>query len=84
MRKMVLHQPQCDASLVRGNGQAALTLEAKRQGVFGAGAHSDYGMLTLLRTDDAPGLQVRLRVQLRPLLAARLRCAAPSQLTLSV
>ena len=35
-----------------------------RQGVFGAGAHSDYGMLTLLRTDDAPGLQVRPGVRL--------------------
>lgn len=23
-----------------------------------AGAHSDYGMLTLLKTDDAPGLQI--------------------------
>ena len=30
-----------------------------RQGVFGAGAHSDYGMLTLLRTDASAGLQVR-------------------------
>lgn len=27
-------------------------------GVFGAGAHSDYGMLTLLATDSVPGLQV--------------------------
>ena len=32
---------------------------ARRQGVFGAGAHSDYGMLTLLRTDASPGLQVQ-------------------------
>jgi len=28
------------------------------EGVFGAGAHSDYGMLTLLATDDVPGLEV--------------------------
>ncbi len=31
-----------------------------RQGIFAAGAHSDYGMLTLLATDDAPGLQIWL------------------------
>ncbi|KAK9843645.1 hypothetical protein WJX81_000832 [Elliptochloris bilobata] len=37
----------------------AARASAPEQGVFGAGAHSDYGMLTLLRTDDAPGLQVR-------------------------
>ncbi|WIA38103.1 hypothetical protein OEZ86_001465 [Tetradesmus obliquus] len=30
------------------------------EGVFGAGAHSDYGMLTLLATDEVPGLQVHL------------------------
>ncbi|CAL8469967.1 g9509 [Coccomyxa elongata] len=28
------------------------------QGIFAAGAHTDYGMLTLLKTDDAPGLQI--------------------------
>lgn len=27
-------------------------------GVFGCGAHSDYGMLTILATDSVPGLQV--------------------------
>jgi isopenicillin N synthase-like dioxygenase len=28
------------------------------EGVFGCGAHSDYGMLTILATDSVPGLQV--------------------------
>eukprot|EP00798_Chlamydomonas_sp_ICE-L_P028005 gene28005-31102_t len=27
-------------------------------GVFGAGAHSDYGMLTILKTDEVEGLQI--------------------------
>jgi len=38
--------------------------EAKSEphlGVFGAGAHTDYGMLTFLRTDQQPGLQIRPR-----------------------
>lgn len=30
-------------------------------GVFGAGAHSDYGMLTLLATDENAGLQIQPR-----------------------
>lgn len=28
------------------------------QGIFGAGAHCDYGMITLLATDGVPGLQI--------------------------
>jgi isopenicillin N synthase-like dioxygenase len=31
---------------------------APREGVYACGAHSDYGMLTLLLTDDNPGLQI--------------------------
>eukprot|EP00898_Chlorokybus_atmophyticus_P003033 jgi/Chlat1/3730/Chrsp259S03882 len=31
------------------------------EGVYAAGAHSDYGMLTLLSTDNKPGLQINLR-----------------------
>merc|ERR1712110_223765 len=34
------------------------TVSAPGQGVFGCGAHSDYGMLTLLLTDDVPALQI--------------------------
>ncbi|GAQ82514.1 hypothetical protein KFL_001140020 [Klebsormidium nitens] len=33
---------------------------APEEGVFGAGAHSDWGMLTLLKTDSVPGLQICL------------------------
>ena len=31
------------------------------RGIFGAGAHSDYGMVTLLCTDGTPGLQIQPR-----------------------
>jgi len=30
------------------------------EGIFGAGAHSDYGLLTFLATDDVPGLEIYL------------------------
>ncbi len=29
------------------------------QGIFGCGAHSDYGVMTLLATDGTPGLQIK-------------------------
>jgi hypothetical protein len=31
------------------------------EGVYGCGAHSDYGLLTILATDEVPGLQVILQ-----------------------
>ena len=33
-------------------------LSVSPQGVYGAGAHTDYGMLTVLVTDGTPGLQI--------------------------
>lgn len=34
------------------------TRSRPEEGLFAAGAHTDYGMLTLLSTDDVPGLQL--------------------------
>ncbi len=33
-------------------------LKLQLQGVYGAGAHTDYGVLTVLATDNNPGLQI--------------------------
>jgi isopenicillin N synthase-like dioxygenase len=33
-------------------------VSAPSEGVYGAGAHSDYGMLTILKTDEIPGLEI--------------------------
>ncbi|XP_065175726.1 uncharacterized protein LOC135805592 [Sycon ciliatum] len=35
------------------------TLSKPDEGLFGAGEHTDFGMLTLLKTDDVPGLQIQ-------------------------
>ena len=37
------------------------TISNPSDGVFGCGAHSDYGMLTFLYTDEVGGLQVNLK-----------------------
>ena len=50
--------PQFFLRLLRYSAEAS----APTAGVFGAGAHTDYGMLTLLATDDCPGLQIQPRV----------------------
>ncbi len=49
--------PQLFLRLLRYAPEAS----APAEGVFGAGAHTDYGMLTLLATDAQPGLQIQPR-----------------------
>jgi isopenicillin N synthase-like dioxygenase len=49
------------------------------EGILGAGAHSDYGLLTFLITDSCPGLEVQLngkwqRVTPRPKVCSCLNC----------
>ncbi|GJN32180.1 hypothetical protein PR202_gb20664 [Eleusine coracana subsp. coracana] len=39
-------------------GQKTGKVSNPARGVFGAGAHSDYGLITLLATDDVVGLQI--------------------------
>ena len=50
--------PQYFLRLLRYSAEAS----APAEGVFGAGANCDYGMWTLLATDDNPGLQIQPRV----------------------
>ncbi|RRT65164.1 hypothetical protein B296_00041255 [Ensete ventricosum] len=41
-----------------GANQFTDKISNPEKGVFGAGAHSDYGLITLLATDDVAGLQI--------------------------
>jgi isopenicillin N synthase-like dioxygenase len=49
--------PQLFLRLLRYAPEAS----APGEGVFGAGAHTDYGMITLLATDEHAGLQIQPR-----------------------
>ncbi|KAI4347067.1 hypothetical protein L6164_007916 [Bauhinia variegata] len=50
----ILGEPIAILRLLHYEGQ----ISNPSQGLFGAGAHTDYGLVTLLATDDVPGLQI--------------------------
>ncbi|XVE57612.1 hypothetical protein DITRI_Ditri04bG0104300 [Diplodiscus trichospermus] len=49
-----LHEPVTYLRLLRYPGDA----DSSREGVYGASAHTDYAIITLLLTDGVPGLQI--------------------------
>ncbi|KAK4283864.1 hypothetical protein QN277_000768 [Acacia crassicarpa] len=50
----MLGEPIATLRLLHYEGQTS----NPSQGLYGAGAHTDYGLITLLATDDVPGLQI--------------------------
>ncbi|GAB4852647.1 hypothetical protein Ancab_016862 [Ancistrocladus abbreviatus] len=53
-KREMLGEPIATLRLLHYEGQAS----DPSRGIFGAGAHSDYGLITLLATDDVVGLQI--------------------------
>ncbi|KAF7813876.1 2-oxoglutarate-Fe(II) type oxidoreductase hxnY-like isoform X1 [Senna tora] len=50
----MLGEPIATLRLLHYEGQ----ISNPTKGLYGAGAHTDYGLITLLTTDDVPGLQI--------------------------
>ncbi|KAH7436580.1 hypothetical protein KP509_05G026700 [Ceratopteris richardii] len=50
----VMDSPMAYIRLLHYSGEVSIP----EKGIYGAGAHSDYGMITLLATDGVPGLQI--------------------------
>ncbi|KAL9266068.1 2-oxoglutarate-Fe(II) type oxidoreductase hxnY-like protein [Drosera capensis] len=53
-KREMLGDPNATLRLLHYNGQVS----DPSRGIYGAGAHSDFGLITLLATDDVPGLQI--------------------------
>ncbi|XP_059634909.1 2-oxoglutarate-Fe(II) type oxidoreductase hxnY isoform X3 [Cornus florida] len=53
-RQEILGKPIATLRLLHYEGQISDPVK----GIYGAGAHSDFGLITLLATDDVPGLQI--------------------------
>ncbi|GMH03334.1 hypothetical protein Nepgr_005173 [Nepenthes gracilis] len=53
-RPEMLGEPIANLRLLHYEGQAS----DPSRGIFGSGAHTDYGLITLLATDDVMGLQI--------------------------
>ncbi|GMH16521.1 hypothetical protein Nepgr_018362 [Nepenthes gracilis] len=58
----ILGEPLAILRLLHYEGQAS----DPSKGIYGAGAHSDYGLITLLATDDVVGLQICKDKHARP------------------